>query len=84
MRKYLITFCILISVPLICFSKEIRNIELKDLGIQKEDEKFGGRAPQSIDLEIEQDLKNEERYQKLREFSDRMMELREPNPTREY
>jgi len=84
MLKYLISFSILFSIPFISFTKEIKDIELKDLGVKQEDSKIGGRTPQSVNLQSEEELENEQRYQKLREFSDRMMELREPNPTREY
>lgn len=84
----MLNFCILISLLFITatpsFAKAPKEIQLKDLRVEDSEKQIRGRTPQSVDQKIEEERRNQERYQKLREFSDRMMDLREPNPRMEY
>ena len=65
------------------YSKEIKKVKLNDLSIPSKSKDFqgqtviphSGRNPQSIETDTDQEIKL--RHKRLREFSERMLDLRD-------
>ena len=76
--------CILMALIMTsAFAGERKKPRMEDLKPIIDQKRLQGRSPQSLNNEVEEEQKNL-KYQKIREFSDRMMDLRDPLPTEEY
>lgn len=79
MFRLLLCCVFLISAPL--YSKSDKKIQLKDLRPEIKKENIEGRFPQSVPMDTEKREEDKKRYQRIQEFSERMMDYREPFPT---
>ena len=79
MIRLLLCCFLLFSAPL--YSKSDKKVQLKDLRPDIKKENIEGRFPQSVPMDTEQNIEDKKRYQRIQDFSERMMEYREPFPT---